>query len=453
MRFILEQSDELLTPSSGLALVGECLLNKTHLNSRLNKIEIPGLKFPVVKNHEVVFSYIGLLCQGKNDFDQIEQYRKDKFFKLAMNVKTVPSSPTMRQRLDNLAITSQISQMIMEESACMLANVKAPLTGTKINKNGILQESLPIDIDVSPFDNSGTKKESVSRTYKGCDGYAPIFAYLGNEGYCINVQLRPGKDHCQNGTPEFLAQTIDYAQQVQSGTPLLVRMDSGNDSKDNMAICLDRGVDFIIKHNLRRESQLEWLDKARQHSDNSYTPRPGKTVYEGAEEITLKADQDHSFPVRLIYQVIERTILRNGQMLLVPEIEVESYWTTLDGTVADIAALYHEHGTMEQFHSEIKTELDLERLPSGKFASNDLVLHLGILAYNILRFIGQMTLQLEGVPLRKKAQRRRIRTVIQNMITQASRLVQHARKTKLRFSRHNPWLATFQKVYEAISFG
>jgi len=30
----------------------------------------------------------------------------------------------------------------------------------------------------------------VSRTYKGCGGYAPIFAYLGQEGYGIHVQLR-----------------------------------------------------------------------------------------------------------------------------------------------------------------------------------------------------------------------------------------------------------------------
>jgi len=31
-----------------------------------------------------------------------------------------------------------------------------------------------LDIDVSPFDNSMTKKEGVSRTYMGIDGYAPI---------------------------------------------------------------------------------------------------------------------------------------------------------------------------------------------------------------------------------------------------------------------------------------
>jgi len=58
--------------------------------------------------------------------------------------------------------------------------------------------------------------------------------------------------------------------------------------------------------------------------------------------------------------------------------------------VEDIIALYHDHGTSEQIHREIKNDLDLEPLPSGKFATNDLVLHLGIFAYNILRLLGSL---------------------------------------------------------------
>jgi hypothetical protein len=41
---------------------------------------------------------------------------------------------------------------------------------------------IPLDIDVFPMVNSGTKKEGVPRTYHGGDGYAPIAAYLGLEG-------------------------------------------------------------------------------------------------------------------------------------------------------------------------------------------------------------------------------------------------------------------------------
>lgn len=43
---------------------------------------------------------------------------------------------------------------------------------------------------INSFDNSGTKKEGVSRTYKGCDGFAPIFAYLGQKGYAAHVEFR-----------------------------------------------------------------------------------------------------------------------------------------------------------------------------------------------------------------------------------------------------------------------
>lgn len=60
---------------------------------------------------------------------------------------------------------------------------------------------------VTPFDNSKTRKQGVSRTYKGCDGYAPIMAYMGTEGYLINCELCEGKQHYQKHTPEFLRET------------------------------------------------------------------------------------------------------------------------------------------------------------------------------------------------------------------------------------------------------
>lgn len=112
---------------------------------------------------------------------------------------------------------------------------------------------------------------------------------------------------------------------------------------------------------------------------------------------------------------------------------------------------YHNHVTSEQFHSEIKTELDLERLPSGKFKTNNLVLHLGLAAYNILRFIGQESLKTADAPLRKKAQRRRIRTVIFCLITIAAKLVHHARRYKLAFGRHSPWFITFRRIYYLLA--
>jgi hypothetical protein len=54
---------------------------------------------------------------------------------------------------------------------------------------------------------------------------------------------------------------------------------------------------------------------------------------------------------------------------------LEGWTTTLPArfSCGDIIALYRDHGTHEQFHSEFKTDMDLERLPSGKFETNYLV--------------------------------------------------------------------------------
>lgn len=440
MKYLLEQSDELLTTHSGLALVG-VLLSQTKLSQRLNPMVFPGALCPRIQNGDVVKSYIGLLCQGKNDFDHIEQFRNDKFFAQSLMIKSVPSSPTLRQRLDIAGENKRHhwNSIILEESAQLMSATKAPLSAC--NKTHI-----PLDIDVSPFDNSKTKKEGVSRTYKGCDGFAPIFAYLGQEGYAINAELREGKDHCQNGTPQFLKDSILYARKITS-LPLLVRLDSGNDSIDNIKIlhAEETKADYIIKRNLRKESLASWLDFAKKEG-NCIKAREGKEVYLG-ETILQRAGMD----LRVIYRVVERTILTNGQILLAPEIEVDTFWTSLPDAPEAIIRLYADHGTSEQFHSEIKSDMDMERLPSGKFQTNNLILHLGVLAYNILRILGQTSLVMSDTPLKKKVQRRRIRTVIQNLITIAARLVYHARRYKLSFSSTCPWFNTFKQIYTAFT--
>lgn len=73
---------------------------------------------------------------------------------------------------------------------------------------------------------------------------------------------------------------------------------------------------------------------------------------------------------RLIVRVIERTIDKKGQPLLAPDIEIEGGWTRLTEAPEKVIERYQDHGTHEQFHSEIKIDLDLERLPSGKFDTN-----------------------------------------------------------------------------------
>jgi len=447
--FELSQSQENLTTHSGLALVGMAL-RPTQLDKNVNQYRLPAIKdTPDISHSDVIRSYVGLLCQGKHAFEAIEDFRgEEPFFGLALGVKHVPSSSTLRQRLNQLGQMNQAPLLLTglkEESASMLDHHQAHLTPT-------LGKRIALDLDVAPFDNSNTQKEGVGRTYKGYDGYAPMLAYLGEEGYLVNAELRPGKQHCQKETPAFLQETIRLARLITDET-LLTRMDSGNDALDNLSILESKErVEYIIKRNLRREDPQAWWELAKKEGDR-HRERPGKIVYQGAitHQKTLTIDgKKVARPIRCVYQVIERTITAQGQRLLLPEIEVETYWTSLDHKPDIIIEQYHQHGTAEQYHSEIKTDMDLERFPSGKLATNQLVLHCALIAYNCLRLIGQTANTSSGMPLRKPAQRRRLKTVIQNLIYLAARLVRHARRYKLAFARWSPWFRSFSFVYRRL---
>ncbi|MDM8553878.1 transposase [Desulfococcaceae bacterium HSG7] len=142
--------------------------------------------------------------------------------------------------------------------------------------------------------------------------------------------------------------------------------------------------------------------------------------------------------------------------MLIPAIEVETYQCTLPQLKPqEVINLYHDHGTSEQFHSEIKSDLELERLPSYHFVSNSLVLHLALPAYNTLRIIGQISLEeLTEYSLpanrRKKPARRRLRTVMQDFIYMAGRLIKSGRRWFISFGRINPFAGLAEKILHRL---
>ncbi len=150
-----------------------------------------------------------------------------------------------------------------------------------------------------------------------------------------------------------------------------------------------------------------------------------------------------------IFQVTERRTANDGTPLLFPEIEVATFWTNLYEDPDTVIELYHGHGTSEQFHSELKTDMNIERLPSGKFVVNAILLKLALLSYNILRFIGQSALSMPDIlPYQTDSKRKRLRKVIDDLIRMAVKIVTHARQTYIRLWEREPWLTCFRQVYQ-----
>ena len=440
---IVEFTDERIIPAGGLAVVG-AILGKSDFIKKINRMDVtPNRSQHQIKNGDILLTYLGMLCMGKPYYEAVHEMDDDKaYYKAALGItRSIPSEETLRQRMDDIG--DSLRQELLEENV-------AVLQANHIQPSALPNGLVPVDIDVTPMDNSKSKKEGVSRTYKGFDGYAPIMAYIGTEGYAINFELRVGKQHCQNGTVAFLQETIRLCKKL-TDKPLLIRLDSGNDSIDNIAVLIDQGCYFIIKRNLRRESKDGWFEMAKQYCQNVTMPRDGKTVYVGSDWKTVSSKQFHKeFTLRAGYEITERTIDKYGQILLYPDVEVETWWTNLGDSDQDIIALYHAHGECEQYHSEVKTDMDLERLPSGKFETNALILELGMIAYNILRMIGQGTIGGRAPRQKREVKRRRLRTVIGNMIMMACHVTSHARQLMLGLGRSNTWRHLFMDYCQAM---
>ena len=238
-----------------------------------------------IANSGILKSYLGLLCLGQNDFDAIEGQRKDAFFARALGLRAVPSSPTLRQRMDTHA--ASWFDLADELNAAVLG---MKIAGKSVDFGVPPCGYMPLDVDTFACANSGTVKEHVGRTYAGVDGYCPLAAYLGTPGFCLELALRPGTQH-----------------------------------------------------------------------------------------------------------------------------------------------------------SASETEYNIKRVPSGKFDTNYLVCALAAVATSLLRLVGQHTLHEPDAPVRHTTQRRKIRTVIQELMFNAARMVHHARQWVLGLGTNDRAFAVFER--------
>ena len=87
-----------LTSHAGLSIIGQCF--------EIAGVDSIDSRFPTtlgMRTSDVIKSYLGLLCLGMSDYDAIENFRRDKPFQQLLTLQKVPSTATLRQRLEKLA--------------------------------------------------------------------------------------------------------------------------------------------------------------------------------------------------------------------------------------------------------------------------------------------------------------------------------------------------------------
>ena len=249
-------------------------------------------------DRDILLTLIGLLCNGHTDFSDVNQYKGDRLFAAAYGISRLPSEATLRQRLD---------EMPLEQTHGLLRKLNLKLLRKRIDELGSVEagglDLIPVDMDVSPMDNSRSSKQRSSRTYKGFDGFSPLLTYIGLVGYMLDCELREGKQHCQKGTPETIARVLEQIRGLGLAGRCLVRMDSGNDAAENLDLLFKAQADDrsemipsaveAIRNSgaleLTRNVANDYIDKAIASLDGIPESQELKSLFDLAEYVQSRS--------------------------------------------------------------------------------------------------------------------------------------------------------------------
>ena len=184
-RLKLEQGKDEIVSSGGNALCALYLRDVIDSNLPQN---FQNRRSDAISDRDILLTMVGMLTNARTDFTNVNLYAEDKVFSSAFGINQLPSEETLRQRLDEFPATKTQATLNQVNQQLLKNREFGTLKAGHLNL-------IPVDIDVSPLDNSGSNQQGVSFTGQQHDGFAPIFAYIGTEGYMLNHEQRQGSQH------------------------------------------------------------------------------------------------------------------------------------------------------------------------------------------------------------------------------------------------------------------
>ena len=116
----VEFSEERLITPSGLVFVGQ-ILGKSDFVKKMNRSPISrDYLQKQIKNGDILLTYIGMLCQGKPQYEAVREMMDDPdYYKQALGVTyAIPSAETLRQRFDMILAPRESLSRSTERSMC-----------------------------------------------------------------------------------------------------------------------------------------------------------------------------------------------------------------------------------------------------------------------------------------------------------------------------------------------
>ena len=298
---------------------------------------------------------------------------------------------------------------------------------------------LTIDLDSTSCETYGLAKEGARHHgYTGQRGYHPLLARTwttgAGTGEVLMSRLREGRANTARGAAHFLRETVSRVRYGGASGQLTMRADSGFYTHAVVSACRETNVRFSIT--IRQHKSLRNLSEAIPETD--WTPIPyWMDAAAAVAETTYTPFQTEpvAAPVRLIVRRVQPT--PGSQLALFPSYSYHGCITDRDGETLELEADHRRHAEIENAIRDIKYNMGLNHLPSGRFAANAAWLAVQVLAHNLARWTARLGLGEQIVTT--KTLRRRFFSI-------AGRLTHSARRLTLHLPQRWPWETQFSRA-------
>jgi Transposase DDE domain group 1 len=461
----ISADDDHLVPFAGLLLPGE-LIRRTGLVDRVDTAVDAVKAFKQRKRGhtagELVVALAETMLAGGDHLAHLKVLRQDEAGASLRASTAIPHPRTAGELLCRFTV-----------GQCRAVVRTVATVGNLVDRDLGLDHTAPVtfDIDTTPTEVYGRKKEEATRNRKGELGYLSHFVTWAERHRILAAELFPGSASAKPSATRLLAQAL--AALPAGHGPVSARADSEYFCLDILEYCRSNRVRFAIS--VPRNSAM-W------RASFGIKPeawQPARDMH-GAEVAvtTYKPDGWKHEPLRLVIRRVRTTVASLSSSPLarrrrtIPKLqlalalqgsvdEVDSYsfiLTDVAGDPVDVEYWQRQRTDIEERNKDTKLGCGLLHLPLGTMRANRAWQAATITAVNLAQMLCAVMIAVEPTTEfdrtvddgHDEPTHRLVRTLRRWMIAVPGRLARRGRTLHLHLPRGWLWASRITAVYERL---
>jgi len=421
----LSFEDQQLTSFSGLVIF-QALFTRLQLKRRLSGCFQHLHVTPIFGHGVMVLLLVVHLLLGYRELRDIRYYQDDPLVRRILGLTRLPDASTLSRAL---ASTDQAS-------AQQLRRLCRQLVLERLARLGL--NRITVDFDGSVLSTGRFAEGSAvgfNRKKKGQRSYYPLFCTLAQTGQIVDVWHRPGNVHDSNGARAFILECIREIRAVAPQAVIETRMDSAFFSDEIVRLLEAEGVEYSISVPFERFAKLKRLIEARRQ----WWRHSGRMAYFEKQWKPAKWTRR----ARFVF-VRQRNKVQSKEPVQL-DLFVPFAWgydfkvivTNKRIRAGKLLAFHNGRGSQEGVFAELKTDSQLEYVPTRTLSGNQIYLLSAVLAHNLSRELQMETMVKQRATTAKRTQLwafERLDTLRRKLIQRAGRLTRPQGKLTLTLS-------------------